>query len=327
MEQTVFTKKEVRKDGNRLGFSMLWYALISMFVSLGWACVEIFLRYAIAAVDITDEAEQDILFDEICEQVFEKSGTYLIVGVLLALAFLFLYFLKSGIHRELFRKSRQMTLPQFACIACVFFGGQLVFEGCYQLMEAGLNLIGYTAAGSMDAASATSQTISMFIYCGIVAPIAEELVYRGFALRLLEKYGKVLAILVSSVLFGIMHANLPQAAFAFCVGIVLGYVAMEYSIFWSILLHILNNMVLGDLFTMAIAGLPETAQNILYYALIGTCLLIGVIVLICRRKELMAWIRENRWKNPNMRWVLTTAGMLIFIALHLLLAISMLEKL
>ena len=37
-----------------------------------------------------------------------------------------------------------------------------------------------------------------------------------------------------------MHGNIPQAVFAIFVGVVLGYVTIEYSIWWAILLHIFN---------------------------------------------------------------------------------------
>lgn len=293
MEQTqiMTTKKSVRKDGSRAGWSMLWYAVISMAVSIIWMLGEIIIRTGIQTQGITDTAEQDRIFDEVATEVFDLSGTYLIVGVFAALGFLFLFFRKSGIAKTIFRSERKMTPAHFGCLACVFFGGQLLFQGGYMLIEAGLNLIGYTAENSMEMASAGSQTVSMFLYAGIIGPIVEELVYRGFVLRHLEKHGKMLAVVVSSIMFGAMHANLPQGVFAFCVGLVLGYVAIEYSIIWSIVLHILNNMVLGDLISMALGECSELVQNIVFYSVNGVFFLIGLIIVIRKRAEIAAWIR------------------------------------
>ncbi len=329
MEQTqiITTKKSVRKDGSRAGWYILWYAVISLIVSMIWMIGETIVRTAIRTQGITNTAEQDKILDEVLNEIIELSGTYLIVGVLVALAFLFLFFRKSGIAKTMFRSEQKMTPARFAGLACVFFGGQLVFQGAYMLMEGGLNLIGFTAESSMEMATAGSQTVSMFLYVGIIGPIVEELVYRGFAMRCLEKHGKVLAVIVSSIMFGVMHGNLPQAVFAFFVGLVLGYVAIEYSIIWSIVLHILNNMVLGDLMNMALAGCSEQVQNIVGYSVLGIFFLIALIIVIRKRAEIAAWVRENMWEKPHMRWVMTTVGMILFIVLHLLLGVSMIEKL
>lgn len=329
MEQTQIMKmkKSVKKDGSRTGWYILWYAIISLIVSMIWLIGETIVRTAIRTQGITDTTEQDKIFDEVFIEVCELSGTYMIVGVLVALAFLFLFFRKSGIAKTMFRSEQKMTPVRFAGLACVFFGGQLVFQGGYMLMEAGLNLIGFTAESSMEMATAGSQTVSMFLYAGIIGPIVEELVYRGFAMRCLEKHGKMLAVVVSSILFGIMHGNLPQAVFAFFIGLILGYVAIEYSIIWSIVLHILNNMVLGDLMTMALAGCSELVQNIVGYSILGGFFLIGLIIVIRKRTEIAAWIRENMWVKPHMRWVMTTVGVIAFVALHMALAVSMLERL
>lgn len=320
-------KKSVRKDGSKAGFSMLGYAIISLVVSLIWLTVEVLIKVAKATVGITDTTEQDIIYDEIYEQVAMQSGTYMIVGVIIGVILLFIYFHKSGVNKQLFKKENKMTPALFGGIACVFLGGQLVFQWTDIFLEAGLNLIGYTAESSVESATMQSTTISMFIYAGIVGPIAEELIYRGFVMRLLEKHGKMLAVVVSSVLFSVMHANLPQSIFAFFVGLVLGYVAIEYSIVWSIALHILNNMVLGDLLSMFIGNFSETVQTIVFYSIFGVCLIIGIIVLIRKRQELGLWIKNNMWEKPRMRWVMTTVGMILFVGLHIVMAIGALEKL
>lgn len=314
MEQTqlITTKKSVRKDGSRAGWSMLWYALISVGVSIIWMLGEILIKCAIRVEGITDTAEQDRIFEQVANEVFDLSGTYLIVGVLVGLGFLFLYFRKSGIVKTMFRSEQKMTPARFGALACVFFGGQLVFQGAYMLMEAGLNLIGFTAESSMEMATGGSQTVSMFLYAGIIGPIVEELVYRGFVMRHLQKYGKLLAVVISSILFGAMHGNLPQAVFAFCVGLVLGHVAIEYSIIWSIILHILNNLVLADLMSMALEGLSKQVQNIVSYGVLGVFFVLGLIVVIRCRKQIAGWIRDNRWEKPHMRWIMTTVGVILF---------------
>ncbi len=318
-------RKTIRKDGSKLGFSLLWYFLINLSIVVFWLIGQFVAAQINHPEIMSDPAASDLMLNQIIDR-FEKSGASMIAGCVIGLFFLFLFFLGRGTHKTLFARNQKMTVGRFAGVACVFFGTQLIFQGMYWLMEKGLNLIGYSAEVAMESATGTSETLSMFIYAGIVAPIIEELIFRGFALKFLEKYGKNLAIVVSSLLFGVMHANLPQAIFAFFVGLVLGYVASKYSIIWSIVLHILNNLVLGDLLSKAVEHLSEDVQNIIFYAVMGIFLVIGIIVLIVKRKEIMTFIRENKSEKGTAFRIVTSAGILIFVILHILMAIGGLEK-
>ncbi len=320
-------RKSVKKDANKVGYSLVVYAIINFVVVVVWMTVEL-LAATIqnAELILSDSDAGEKVIEEFVTRI-EQSGWSLIAAVLIGLLILFLMFRKRGTHKEIFKKGESITFGKFAGLACVFLGFQLVFQGAYILMETGLNAIGYTAEASMETATLDCATFSMVLYAGIVGPIVEELIYRGFVMRALEKHGRVLAIVVSSLLFGIMHANLPQAIFAFFVGLVLGYVAMRYSIVWSIVLHIINNLVLGEGMDLALSGLSDTVQTIIFYAVMGAFFIAGVIYLIVKRKSLAAYIKENRTEKPRMRWVLTASGIVIFIAMNLYSAITMLEKL
>ncbi len=58
-----------------------------------------------------------------------------------------------------------------------------------------------------------------------VAPaVLEEILLRGMILQTLRPLGDKLAVVVSAVLFGLMHGNLRQALYALLMGLVLGFV-------------------------------------------------------------------------------------------------------
>ncbi len=86
-------------------------------------------------------------------------------------------------------------------------------------------------------------TIAMFCYSVLLAPICEELIFRGVTLRQAEKcFPFWLANICQAALFGIFHMNMIQGIYAFCLGIILGYVCKKSnSIYNSILLHMLFN--------------------------------------------------------------------------------------
>lgn len=76
----------------------------------------------------------------------------------------------------------------------------------------------------------------------VLAPIFEEILFRGLIMRRLLKYGAPFAIVVSALLFGMLHGNMSQIPFAFMMGLALGYFAYRLgSVRASILLHALVN--------------------------------------------------------------------------------------
>jgi membrane protease YdiL (CAAX protease family) len=75
------------------------------------------------------------------------------------------------------------------------------------------------------------------------AAVSEELFCRGFLGRdLVGRYGVPVGVLLTSLLFALLHGNLPQAVFAFFLGCMahLAYLATR-SLWVPILLHFLNN--------------------------------------------------------------------------------------
>lgn len=82
------------------------------------------------------------------------------------------------------------------------------------------------------------------LYIVLIAPIGEELVFRGIVLDYLKKNTSFLAANVFQALFfGLYHMNVVQGIYAFILGMMLGYVANKYgSIRESILLHMAVNL-------------------------------------------------------------------------------------
>ena len=93
--------------------------------------------------------------------------------------------------------------------------------------------------------------IFLFLAVVIVAPIGEEIVFRGFLQRFLEKYWKDItrAVLVTSLFFAMIHFNPFWTIQIYMLGVILGFLAWKTkSLIPSILLHIVNN---GSAFILA----------------------------------------------------------------------------
>ena len=94
--------------------------------------------------------------------------------------------------------------------------------------------------GEEEALSTTS--LISILYVVFLGPIAEELVFRGWSINLLKKYGSFTAILLSSIAFGLFHGNIFQGIPAIFIGFILAYIRIRYQALWPcMLLHIVNN--------------------------------------------------------------------------------------
>lgn len=315
------TRKSIRKEASYVGWGLTLYTIISsgiVIFSILFAIVRLFLEHP----EIT---EQDALYFQMMEQC-EKSGTSSIIGVCVGTVFLFLFLRKKVTIPMLMQNGKKMKTVSFLQIFGIFLGAQTFFTLFSGLLEWGFNLFGYSALGQVESSVEISTTVSMFLYASVIGPIIEEIVYRGFVLRSLEKYGKLLAIVVSSILFGIMHTNIPQGFFAFGVGIVLAYVTVEYSIKWAMLLHVINNCIMSDVLGWLISRLNVSMQETVNIALLVIYGVIAIILLYKKRNGIKAYISNHKINAEICLCIFTSIGIFIFSVVEIILAFSMLEK-
>lgn len=251
-----------------------------------------------------------------------QSGVSSIAAVLLGVVFLHFYFRKT-ISPAILRQKKQPMLPKsFLLLTCIFMGAQLIYSLFGNLLEFSLRALGYTAMEQLTVASAQSATVSMFLYTAIFAPLGEELIYRGFLLRRFQKYGNVFAIFFSALLFGVMHGNLFQIPFAFLTGLVLGYTAVEFSLVWSILLHIINNFLFGEALEWLMQYFPATVQDYLHRGINIFFFAFAAFWLLRHREQLKAYFEKNGCSRKTCGSALTAIAMLVFLIGNFGLALS-----
>jgi uncharacterized protein len=115
-----------------------------------------------------------------------------------------------------------------------------------------------------------SPTWLILLTIGIVAPIAEELLFRGLIFHMFNRHMNVkIALIIQALLFGAFHLNLVQGLYASVLGVVLGFAYLLTGSLWiPILMHIVNNSVA--------LLLPETWMNdpLISMGLMGLLLLV-----------------------------------------------------
>lgn len=300
------TNQEIRKDVARFSGLCLLYTLAMSAVVTVYSIVTLMIFiYQHRGGDLQAAKEA-------ASQFLANDGGMYLCAVPVGLLIFWLYRKKQLFSTDLKYKKRSMTSKAFLILTSLLLLAQTFFNLFSQVFESFLNIFGLSLMSSVEAASADSTTWTMFLYSAIVGPISEELIFRVAGLRTFEKYGKVFAIFVSSLLFGIFHGNLPQIVFATFVGFVFAYVALEYSIFWAIGLHIFNNLVLGDGLSLLYSYLPENMVDSLHTILLYGGSALAIYFLFSLRKEISAYIESNKPETGSFASAFMSAWFWLF---------------
>lgn len=101
-----------------------------------------------------------------------------------------------------------------------------------------------------------------YLAIGILAPVAEEMVFRGAVLRVLmrlfSRKWHWAAIALSALVFALVHGNMAQGVHAFVIGLLLGWMYYRTdSIVPGIVLHWVNNSVAYVMYNL----MPDMADG------------------------------------------------------------------
>lgn len=137
-----------------------------------------------------------------------------------------------------------------------------------------------------------------YLAIGILAPLAEELVFRGAILRTLLKMSggrwHWVAIIISALIFGAVHGNLPQFVHASIIGLLLGWMYYRTkSILPGVLFHWVNNTVAYAMFNIMpqmadgkLIDLFHGSKNMMVLGLFfSLCILIPSLLQLCQRMK------------------------------------------
>ena len=104
--------------------------------------------------------------------------------------------------------------------------------------------------------------VVMFLIIGVTGPLIEEFGFRGVIYQGFRSRGNVWkAILLSALLFALMHMNINQAAYAFVIGIMLALLMEATDSIWpSFIMHMsINGFNVALMYLMN--AMPESAME------------------------------------------------------------------
>lgn len=127
------------------------------------------------------------------------------------------------------------------------------------------------------------------LYVALVPALFEEVLYRGYIMRLLERsWGIIMAILVSGVLFGLYHMRLSQLIPLAVIGILLAYVTWRSnSIYPAIVAHFVNNagsVVAATMYSDYMIDQMEEPELPPFWLLLLSLLFTTILILVINTK-------------------------------------------
>ncbi len=168
------------------------------------------------------------------------------------------------------------------------------------------------------------ETVLINLYVCVLGPVMEELIFRGFMLRSLQKHGVSFAAVFTALMFTLYHMNLVQLCVPMLVGLYLAMLTIRTdSLVPAICCHILNNSL--AMLTDYLAPLDEVWS--LVFLIVESAIFIGILAIF--------WIYYGRhfsailrWRSPDMRLssqvgaAVSSWPTVVFIVIYLVMLIA-----
>ena len=301
---------QLRSKFGTVGLALLlYYGIMNVAVVLVFAAHAVISILPLILIDPQAFLSEAVM-DSILESVTNNGWGYLLATLVGALSLL-VWKKRQFCFHDIWNQQKPMTAASLFMLLTIFVSTQALVQLSASAMEWFFGLFDMSVMDALEEVLVTDDSLSLFLYMCLAAPLFEEVLFRGYVLRTLEPYGRKFAILGSAFLFGIFHGNILQTPFAFVVGLILGYVTLEYSIVWAVLLHLINNLILGDSLPRIMQLLPPWAGELIFAAIIWGSFLVAIIILIIKRKQVFAYFAGPKIHPFCLKSFFTSPGILI----------------
>jgi hypothetical protein len=170
-----------------------------------------------------------------------------------------------------------------------------------------------------------------FIQICILAPLCEEFIFRGVILHNLKQFGNAFAVVVSAILFSMLHGDLLQMPLALLVGLVFGVMVIKSGSIWlTVIMHAAVNTVSVAVDWISTSYGNSTANN-LYFSISLIAIIASIAIFFSLHEKQSFKSRISDFKKsvlPNrfliMKFALTP-GFLIFSGVTVILLVMYME--
>lgn len=285
-------KYDIKKTGAACAMILLILALSTYGVGTG-IIFGIKIIRPILGMDIITNKEAKVILG-LSSEAYNFFVGYLpcIIGDILAII-IAMKTTKIKIRKDLFLKNKSTKrFVLLGTISCIGVG--MVSSAVYAIYSTILGLVGITIPQPDFSLPTESKYLILFlIYVCFLGPVLEEIIFRGFILKSMQRFGNLTAIIVSSILFSMFHLNLVQFVNPVLMGIVLAFIAVKSkSIIPSIIAHVFNNSI-----TFAVTAVSTLEKPLLMGIFGGVYLFVGVTAFMLfinnYKSDFMEVIKED----------------------------------
>lgn len=212
---------------------------------------------------------------------------YYLIQMLPAIAFVLWRRYKAGRDSGLHFGLRRLNMP-------------MILWGVLLVVASGVVLEPLLAMFPTEAYENVMQTIGFggwaIMSTVVAAPILEEVLFRGLVFESVgERFGRGMGLLVSALLFGLIHGVPVQMVNAFVVGLILGYIYLRTrSLISVIIIHAVNNAIayatmvfFGDAGQMTL--MDVISHTWLYWTIYG----LSAVLFLWAIVRLLKVLRDN----------------------------------
>ena len=180
-----------------------------------------------------------------------EAGNHIVTalcGVLSAVCYMAPFFLTGGFYLFLSRRAvterldLQIRLPRE--FPLMILAGLSILSAGAIINALFCDLIGYEMPAAVTSPEDYSNPAAVILYMTVaLAPaFAEEFLFRGVFYTNLRPYGRAQAMVISSLLFALMHQNIGQLFYTFLAGLAMALMyEITGSIWCSVFFHMFNN--------------------------------------------------------------------------------------
>lgn len=119
------------------------------------------------------------------------------------------------------------------------------------------------------------------VFTAVLPAICEETVHRGMLLSEIKKKNVIKAIIISSLLFGLLHVNIYQFFYASILGVLLAVITLaSNSIYPAMIIHFMNNAMNVYMVFSSVNNLYSSKLMSSFFAMANANTIFGLVFLV-----------------------------------------------
>ncbi|MCI8555548.1 MAG: CPBP family intramembrane metalloprotease [Clostridia bacterium] len=232
--KTEIEKRNIYKDDD--SGKVFLFAIVSPLL------LALIISFVISQIARGQEIDSSVITENIGYSIAYSICTFLMFAVIF-----FLYNKKQKISFKAVNLNFKMKWHTYLLMVLVgvisLFGIQY-FIGAFDNF---LKVVGYPLDNSLSGLNPTSwwTYLLSIVLLAILPSIYEEFIFRGMILNgLRSRFNDYVSILLSALMFAIMHNNIQQLIYPFLLGCIMGWIVLRTgSLVSSIIVHFINNFL------------------------------------------------------------------------------------